>query len=312
MSWMIPIANAPESSVSTARNTSGSTEWGHSRTASGCGSGSAGLPSGSCVYGSDLHLCVCQEDSQVFVEDYSNNGTFVDGDLVGKDKKLPLVNNAILSLAEPRNRGASWATPDLCFLCLLLTWTRLTCLSCVFFSPEPVSPVSCHLSSVFVFIDLMSDDQSSLPKELQEKYLLTRRIGTWVASPMSDVISCIVSLLTVFVCVCVSEECVVRCDWPSNVPHVRSLRWRSWIRRTFSLRGWVVSSALWLTDTSFFSQPSSSTCFLPSSLLLPQSCRELTHALITWPPQTATRNAETEMEILQRIDHVSLKAPELE
>uniref|UniRef100_A0A3P8U7Y9 Checkpoint kinase 2 n=1 Tax=Amphiprion percula TaxID=161767 RepID=A0A3P8U7Y9_AMPPE len=33
---------------------------------------------------------------------------------------------------------------------------------------------------VFVFIDLMSDDQSSLPRELREKYLLTRRIGTGV------------------------------------------------------------------------------------------------------------------------------------
>lgn len=50
-------------------------------------------------------LSPCQEDSQVFVEDYSNNGTFVDGILIGKDKKLPLVNNAVLSLAEQRNKG---------------------------------------------------------------------------------------------------------------------------------------------------------------------------------------------------------------
>uniref|UniRef100_A0A3P9D0A7 Checkpoint kinase 2 n=1 Tax=Maylandia zebra TaxID=106582 RepID=A0A3P9D0A7_9CICH len=75
--------------------------------------------------------------SEVFVEDLSNNGTFLDGIPIGKDKKLPLVNNAVISLAEQRNR-------------------------------------------VFVFIDLMSDDQSSLPRDLQDKYLLTRRIGTGV------------------------------------------------------------------------------------------------------------------------------------
>ncbi|XP_022622259.1 serine/threonine-protein kinase Chk2 isoform X1 [Seriola dumerili] len=86
---------------------------------------------------SKKHFRIYREDSEVFVEDYSNNGTFVDGILIGKDRKLPLVNNAVLSLAEQRNK-------------------------------------------VFVFIDLMSDDQSSLPKELQEKYLLTRRIGTGV------------------------------------------------------------------------------------------------------------------------------------
>nr|XP_046242403.1 serine/threonine-protein kinase Chk2 isoform X1 [Scatophagus argus]XP_046242404.1 serine/threonine-protein kinase Chk2 isoform X1 [Scatophagus argus] len=86
---------------------------------------------------SKKHFRIYREGSEVFVEDYSNNGTFVDGILIGKDRKLPLVNNAVLALSEQRNK-------------------------------------------VFVFIDLMSDDQSSLPKELQEKYLLTRRIGTGV------------------------------------------------------------------------------------------------------------------------------------
>ncbi|XP_070690126.1 serine/threonine-protein kinase Chk2 isoform X2 [Pempheris klunzingeri] len=86
---------------------------------------------------SKKHFRIYREGSEVFVEDYSNNGTFVDGILIGQDKKLPLVNNAVLALSEQRNK-------------------------------------------VFVFIDLMSDDQSSLPKELQEKYLLTRRIGTGV------------------------------------------------------------------------------------------------------------------------------------
>ncbi|KAI3373029.1 hypothetical protein L3Q82_023463 [Scortum barcoo] len=86
---------------------------------------------------SKKHFRIYREGSEVFVEDYSNNGTFIDGNLIGQNKKLPVVNNAVLSLSEPRNK-------------------------------------------VFVFIDLMSDDQSSLPKELQEKYLLTRRIGTGV------------------------------------------------------------------------------------------------------------------------------------
>uniref|UniRef100_A0AAQ5XT81 Serine/threonine-protein kinase Chk2 n=1 Tax=Amphiprion ocellaris TaxID=80972 RepID=A0AAQ5XT81_AMPOC len=86
---------------------------------------------------SKKHFRILREGSEVFVEDYSNNGTFVDGIPIGKNKKLPLVNNAVIALAEQRNR-------------------------------------------VFVFIDLMSDDQSSLPRELREKYLLTRRIGTGV------------------------------------------------------------------------------------------------------------------------------------
>ncbi|XP_042369827.1 serine/threonine-protein kinase Chk2-like, partial [Plectropomus leopardus] len=86
---------------------------------------------------SKKHFRIYREGSEVFVEDYSNNGTFVDGIKIGRDRKLPLINNAVLALSEPRNK-------------------------------------------VFVFIDLMSDDQSSLPKELQEKYLLSRRIGTGV------------------------------------------------------------------------------------------------------------------------------------
>ncbi|XP_041792576.1 serine/threonine-protein kinase Chk2 [Chelmon rostratus] len=86
---------------------------------------------------SKKHFRIYREGSEVFVEDFSNNGTFVDGKLVGKGKKFLLVNNAVLALSEQRNK-------------------------------------------VFVFIDLMSDDQSTLPKELQEKYQLTRRIGTGV------------------------------------------------------------------------------------------------------------------------------------
>ncbi|XP_060894185.1 serine/threonine-protein kinase Chk2 [Labrus mixtus] len=86
---------------------------------------------------SKKHFRIYREGSEVFVEDFSNNGTFIDGILIGKDKRLPLVNNAVLALSEIRNK-------------------------------------------VFVYIDLMTDDQSSLPKALQEKYVLTRRIGTGV------------------------------------------------------------------------------------------------------------------------------------
>ncbi|KAM9394409.1 serine/threonine-protein kinase Chk2 isoform 2-T3 [Pholidichthys leucotaenia] len=51
--------------------------------------------------------------------------------------KLPLVNNAVIALAEQKNK-------------------------------------------VFVFMDLMSGEQSSLPDDLKNKYLLTRQIGTGV------------------------------------------------------------------------------------------------------------------------------------
>lgn len=96
----------------------------------------------------------------MFVEDYSNNGTFVDGVLVGKNHKLPLVNNAVVALAEPRNKGGS-------------DWGSVQAQN-----RESGPGLTVFVSPVFVFIDLISDDQSSLPKELQEKYVLTRRIGT--------------------------------------------------------------------------------------------------------------------------------------
>ncbi|KAM4617007.1 serine/threonine-protein kinase Chk2 isoform 2-T2 [Polymixia lowei] len=86
---------------------------------------------------SKKHFRIYREDTIVYVQDLSNNGTFVDGTPVGKGKTFPLTNNAVLSLAKARNR-------------------------------------------VFVFTDLMSDNQTSFPKELQEKYVVTRCIGTGV------------------------------------------------------------------------------------------------------------------------------------
>ncbi|XP_037114398.1 serine/threonine-protein kinase Chk2 isoform X5 [Syngnathus acus] len=86
---------------------------------------------------SKRHFRIYREGTEVFVQDLSNNGTFVDGNKIGSNKILPLVNNAVLALSEQRNK-------------------------------------------VFVFIDLMSGQESTLPKELRDKYLLTRRIGTGV------------------------------------------------------------------------------------------------------------------------------------
>ncbi|XP_077377428.1 serine/threonine-protein kinase Chk2 isoform X2 [Festucalex cinctus] len=86
---------------------------------------------------SKKHFRIYREGTEVFVQDLSNNGTFVDGNKIGRGKKLPLVNNAVLALSEHRNK-------------------------------------------VFVFTDLMSGQESSLPSELRQKYLLTRQIGTGV------------------------------------------------------------------------------------------------------------------------------------
>lgn len=103
----------------------------------------------------------------MFVVDYSNNGTFIDGIKIGKDKKLPLVNNAVIALSERRNRGEKDTVKVLWYCTVLLIVTIRSHLI-----------LSVCLPSVFVFIDLISGEQASLPKELQEKYLLTRRIGT--------------------------------------------------------------------------------------------------------------------------------------
>ncbi|XP_020324229.1 serine/threonine-protein kinase Chk2-like [Oncorhynchus kisutch] len=86
---------------------------------------------------SNKHFRIFREKNIVYVFDNSNNGTFVDGKVIGKGKMLPLANNAVLSLAEERHK-------------------------------------------VFVFIDLMVDEQSNLPKELSEKYMITKKIGVGV------------------------------------------------------------------------------------------------------------------------------------
>ncbi|KAJ8263395.1 hypothetical protein COCON_G00158520 [Conger conger] len=86
---------------------------------------------------SKKHFRIFREGDIVYIEDTSGNGTFVDGKLIGKGKRLPLANNAELALSQPRHK-------------------------------------------VFVFIDLMVDEQSNLPKEFREKYLISRKIGVGV------------------------------------------------------------------------------------------------------------------------------------
>ncbi|XP_036402839.1 serine/threonine-protein kinase Chk2-like [Megalops cyprinoides] len=86
---------------------------------------------------SKKHFRIFREQDIVYIEDTSGNGTFVDGILVGKGKKLPLANNAELALTQPHHK-------------------------------------------VFVFIDLMVAEQSNLPREFTDKYLISRKIGAGV------------------------------------------------------------------------------------------------------------------------------------
>lgn len=57
------------------------------------------------VLHNDGQIFTLQEKNIVYVFDNSNNGTFVDGKMIGKGKMLPLANNAVLSLAEERHKG---------------------------------------------------------------------------------------------------------------------------------------------------------------------------------------------------------------
>ncbi|XP_075070749.1 serine/threonine-protein kinase Chk2 isoform X2 [Mixophyes fleayi] len=70
-----------------------------------------------------------------YIEDLSGNGTFLNKQLIGRGKKLPLTNNAEIALSLPTNK-------------------------------------------VFVFADLLVDDQSVYPKEFREKYIMSKTIGS--------------------------------------------------------------------------------------------------------------------------------------
>ncbi|XP_023684722.1 serine/threonine-protein kinase Chk2 isoform X1 [Paramormyrops kingsleyae] len=93
--------------------------------------------SGRYITYSKRHFKIFREEDIVYIEDNSGNGTFVDGKVIGKGKRLPLANNAELALAQPHHK-------------------------------------------VFVFIDLMADEQSNLPQDFKEKYLISRKIGSGV------------------------------------------------------------------------------------------------------------------------------------
>ncbi|XP_069817386.1 serine/threonine-protein kinase Chk2 isoform X2 [Dendropsophus ebraccatus] len=70
-----------------------------------------------------------------YIEDLSGNGTFLNKDLIGRGKKLPLTNNAEISLSLLANK-------------------------------------------VFVFTDLLADDQSGFPIEFRNKYIMSKTIGS--------------------------------------------------------------------------------------------------------------------------------------
>ncbi|XP_046579376.1 serine/threonine-protein kinase Chk2-like [Haliotis rubra] len=70
----------------------------------------------------------------VFLEDNSSNGTFINGEKVGKGNKQVLNNNDEISLALKKNKA-------------------------------------------YVYMDLKSNEDADLPKELTEKYTLTKTLG---------------------------------------------------------------------------------------------------------------------------------------
>ncbi|XP_051641825.1 serine/threonine-protein kinase Chk2 isoform X1 [Manacus candei] len=70
-----------------------------------------------------------------YIEDHSANGTFVNKELVGKGKRLPLIHNSEIALSLQTNK-------------------------------------------VFVFTDLTVDDQMTFPRELREKYIISKTLGS--------------------------------------------------------------------------------------------------------------------------------------
>ncbi|XP_028851689.1 serine/threonine-protein kinase Chk2 isoform X2 [Denticeps clupeoides] len=53
---------------------------------------------------SKRHFRIFRENNIVFIEDNSGNGTFLDGILIGRGKRVPLANTAELALAEQGNK----------------------------------------------------------------------------------------------------------------------------------------------------------------------------------------------------------------
>ncbi|XP_068268561.1 serine/threonine-protein kinase Chk2 isoform X2 [Nyctibius grandis] len=70
-----------------------------------------------------------------YIEDHSANGTFVNRELIGKGRRLPLTHNSEIALSVQTNK-------------------------------------------VFVFSDLMVDDQLVFPREFREKYVMSKTLGS--------------------------------------------------------------------------------------------------------------------------------------
>ncbi|XP_039360922.1 serine/threonine-protein kinase Chk2 isoform X3 [Mauremys reevesii] len=70
-----------------------------------------------------------------YIEDHSANGTFLNKELIGKGKRLPLTHNSEIALSVQTNKA-------------------------------------------FVFSDLMVDDQSGYPRELRDKYIMSKTLGS--------------------------------------------------------------------------------------------------------------------------------------
>ncbi|KAM3938032.1 serine/threonine-protein kinase Chk2 isoform 2-T2 [Leptodactylus fuscus] len=73
--------------------------------------------------------------SVAYIEDLSGNGTFLNEELIGRGKRLPLTNNAEIAISLPTNK-------------------------------------------VFVFTDLLADDQSVYPAEFRDKYIMSKTVGS--------------------------------------------------------------------------------------------------------------------------------------
>ncbi|XP_002739437.1 serine/threonine-protein kinase Chk2-like [Saccoglossus kowalevskii] len=54
---------------------------------------------------SKIHFRLYKEDGHVFIQDKSSNGTFINGDKIGKNKKQALANNDEIALAIKKNRA---------------------------------------------------------------------------------------------------------------------------------------------------------------------------------------------------------------
>ncbi|XP_057161877.1 serine/threonine-protein kinase Chk2 isoform X1 [Ursus arctos] len=86
-----------------------------------------------------------------YIEDHSGNGTFVNRELVGKGRRLPLNNNSEIALSVWSNKGSNEL--------LFGSGHMLICI-------------------VFVFFDLTVDDQSVYPKELRDQYIMSKTLGS--------------------------------------------------------------------------------------------------------------------------------------